>query len=135
MAIKRRSKVESTIPSSSMADIAFLLLIFFMVSTVFNVEKGLPVQLPRAEESKKVPKKGISHVWIDRRGRVVIDDMWFDMNNVRHAMERKMAIDPAIVTSLMVDKDCAYINVANLMEELKWARALRVNFSTRPEQK
>ena len=99
MAIKRRSKVESTIPSSSMADIAFLLLIFFMVSTVFNVEKGLPVRLPRAEESKKVPKKGISHVWMDSQGRVVIDDMWFEMTNVRHAMERKMTLDPAIITS------------------------------------
>lgn len=134
MAIQRRSKVESTIPASSMSDIAFLLLIFFMVSTVFNTEKGLPVQLPRAEESKKVPKKGISHVWMDSRGRVVIDDMWFEMANVRHAMERKMAIDPATVTSLMVDKNCPYQHVSELMMELRTARALRVNFSTRPER-
>ena len=55
------------------------------------------------------------------------------MSNVRNAMERKMILDPAIIASLMIDKECPYIHVSRLMVQLRKARALRVNFSTRPE--
>ena len=37
------------IPTASMADIAFLLLIFFMSTTMFKVEDGLPIEMPKAE--------------------------------------------------------------------------------------
>jgi biopolymer transport protein ExbD len=135
MAISRRSKVDSSIPSSAMGDIAFLLLIFFMVSTVFDTEKGLPIQEPRAEQALKVPKSGVMHVWMDSRGIVVIDDMRYEMNVVHQALQLKMAADPSLISSLKVDKDAAYHNVSDLMIELRTARSLRVNFSTRPDNR
>ncbi|RMH71623.1 MAG: biopolymer transporter ExbD [Gemmatimonadetes bacterium] len=135
MAFGRRAKVDSSIPSSAMGDIAFLLLIFFMVSTVFDTEKGLPIQEPRAEEAKKVPKSGVMHIWMDARGTVVIDDMRYNMDVVHQAMQLKMAADPSLIASLKVDKDAPYRNVSDLMIELRKARALRVNFSTRPDKR
>ncbi|MEE8175736.1 MAG: biopolymer transporter ExbD, partial [Gemmatimonadota bacterium] len=54
---KRRSGVSSDIPSSSMADIAFLLLIFFMVTTVFRKEKKRHIDWVDAEATKKIDEK------------------------------------------------------------------------------
>ena len=45
-----RKKEETEIPTASMADIAFLLIIFFMVTTVFSATKGLDFKLPKDEE-------------------------------------------------------------------------------------
>ena len=53
---KRPVRVEAWIPTASTADIAFLLLIFFMATTIFRMENGLPVTLPRAEAGVPVPR-------------------------------------------------------------------------------
>src|ERR671910_390333 len=52
--LKRKSKAASEIPSSSLADMAFLLLIFFMVSTTFRKEQDRDVTFPEAEATKKM---------------------------------------------------------------------------------
>jgi biopolymer transport protein ExbD len=53
MRIKKKGLVSSEIPTASMADIAFLLIIFFMVTAVFSMTRGLDYELPKKE---KVPK-------------------------------------------------------------------------------
>jgi biopolymer transport protein ExbD len=65
-----REKVEATIPTASMADIAFLLLIFFMVTTTFRAETGLQVIIPQVEAAEKMPTKDLSHIWISKNGIV-----------------------------------------------------------------
>jgi biopolymer transport protein ExbD len=50
MRVRRSSSTDSAIPTSSMADIAFLLIIFFMVTAVFSATKGLEMRLPPDDE-------------------------------------------------------------------------------------
>ena len=54
MKFARKSRVGATVPTASMADIAFLLLVFFMVSTVFVRYRGLKIELPDAEKIEKL---------------------------------------------------------------------------------
>ena len=56
--MKKRIKA-GEIPSGSMADIAFLLLIFFLVTTTIDMDKGLGLVLPPKGEEKEIPKKNI----------------------------------------------------------------------------
>jgi biopolymer transport protein ExbD len=79
---KRESKVENNVPTSSMADIAFLLLIFFMVTTIFKLEDGLTVTLPRAETAAKQKRERIMRVWIDAAGNVSIQDKLVQVEQV-----------------------------------------------------
>ncbi len=63
--LQKKSKVSDEIPTASMADIAFLLLIFFLITTVFDEEKGLPIVLPEAQaEEVEVSQKNIIHFLI-----------------------------------------------------------------------
>ena len=59
MKFRRKSGVESKISTSSMPDIIFMLLIFFMVTTVLREFSGLPVTLPKAERIEKLESKDI----------------------------------------------------------------------------
>ncbi len=81
MAIKgggfeRKSQASSDIPSSSLADIAFLLLIFFMVTTVFQADRQRPIEWPEAEAAQKIDEKqkNILNVWMERDGSIFIND-------------------------------------------------------------
>ena len=131
MKFTSKSKVTEKIPTASMADIAFLLLIFFMLSTVFKQYQGLPIQLPRAQKTMKIEtKRNITHVWTTAQGRVAIDDMLVDMPSIRTIMYNKRVTNPKIIVSLKTDWRARYGVVAEVMEELKRADALRVNFAT-----
>ena len=126
-----KAKVTEKIPTASMADIAFLLLIFFMLSTVFKQYQGLPIQLPRAQKTQKIEtKRNISHVWTTASGRVAIDDMLVDIPSIRTIMYNKRVANPKIIVSLKTDWRAEYGVMADVMEELKRADALRVNFAT-----
>jgi len=136
MKFSRKSSVGSVIPTSSMADIAFLLLIFFMVTTVFKIYHGLDVFLPRAEATQKIEtKKHLCHIWVNTRGEVSIDDMIVQTPMVYPVMLEKMRDNPRIIVSIKADQNARYGVLSNVMEELKRAQALRVNFATDRESK
>src|SRR5918996_5968737 len=82
--LKRKSKAASEIPSSSLADMAFLLLIFFMVSTTFRKEQPRAVTFPEAEATKKMDdaRKDVLHVFVERDGEVFINDQNIPMPQV-----------------------------------------------------
>lgn len=70
--LKRRPRAVGGIPTASMADIAFLLLIFFLVTTVFEDEKGLPVVLPEKTEEVQVPEGDVLQIMIRSDGNIEI---------------------------------------------------------------
>ena len=136
MAFERRAKVELGIPTASMADIAFLLLIFFMVSTTFAKYRGLQVVLPEAEKVQRIEtRRNIVHIWISADGRISVDDMLMDAEKLAVVMSEKMRKNPRIIVSLRVDERTPYGKVSEVIQALRRADALRVNFATRKERK
>ncbi|MCD4733477.1 biopolymer transporter ExbD [bacterium] len=75
MAFKRKSKVSAEIPSSAMSDIAFLLLVFFMTTTIFNVEKGIPVQLPQPGPPTEIKQNVVVTVKVAQDGSIYLDSV------------------------------------------------------------
>jgi len=134
MKIEAKSKGGARIPTASMADIIFLLLIFFMSVTVFKQFQGLRVELPPAKATKKIERKRmITHIWIDAQNHVNIDDMMVNLEQVSSILRQRMAENPATVVSVRADGRSKYGVVARLLEKLKEANALRVNFATLTE--
>lgn len=72
MKIKSRLSTESAVPMAAMADIAFLLIVFFMLTSTFAKDTGLDISLPTAQTSQDLPKRDIT-VHITRSGEVHIN--------------------------------------------------------------
>ena len=98
MKLNRKVKISSDIPTASMPDIIFMLLIFFMVTTVLREYSGLDVELPKAKRIQKLKsKRHTAHIWVSKQGQISIEDKLVRSGNVRHIMYTKRAADPQLM--------------------------------------
>ncbi len=125
----RSAKKEPSIPTSSMGDIVFLLLIFFMVTTVFRKETGLPVELPRAEAGEEADRELVSNIYIDRTGRISVDDRLVQVRHIADLFGQKIDENPQLIVAFKTDAITPYGTVSDVMEELKEVNAVRVLFN------
>ncbi len=130
MDLKRKEGSGAKIPTSSMADIAFLLIIFFMVTTIFKLEEGLPISLPRSEAGEKIPREKIAHIWVDAVGTIAIDDLVVGMSDIEPLVLAKLRENPALIIAFNTDSNAPYGVLDDAMEQLKRANALSVSFTT-----
>jgi biopolymer transport protein ExbD len=141
---KKKVKTQQGIPTASLPDIIFMLLIFFMVSTVLR-ETTIQVRtlLPRAEALTKIDQKRlVSYMYVgpeklsgNRVGdtAVQIDDAMIDeIGNIRTVMYRKLLEQPKLIVSLRVDQESEMGIVLDVQQELREAGTLRINYSTKP---
>jgi biopolymer transport protein ExbD len=130
---QRKSKVASEIPTASMADIAFLLLIFFMVSTTFRREQDRHLMFPKAEATQKQDekRKNILHIWIEPDGAVYINDTAVPMDMVADVvLPLYRESDRRLLISIRGDRDVPYRFINTLTMQLQQANAVRVFFHT-----
>ncbi len=134
ISIQKKSKMKIGIPTASMPDIIFQLLIFFMVSTVLREYTGLKVSLPEASKIEKLPtKRHVTTIWVDRFNNVVDDDVTVKkVSDLRTIVYNKLVADPQLIVSLRVDKDADMGIISDIQQELRKANALRVNYSALP---
>jgi biopolymer transport protein ExbD len=135
--LKRKSKAASNIPSSSLADMAFLLLIFFMVTTTFRKEQKRDVVFPDAEATQKLeePRKDVLHVYVETDGAIYINDRLVPVENVSGVVAPLWLENRGLVVMLRSDRDVAYSRIDNILKELQAAGAVRVAFYTNLEQR
>ena len=134
---QRKSGASEEIPSSSMADIAFLLLIFFMVSTVFRKEDEQPIDWATAEATEKIDekRKNILHLWVDPEGTVFINDNIVPYESIAGVVRPIYAENRSLVVAIRGDRDVPYQQINTITEQLKQSGAVRVTFATRVEQR
>ena len=132
MKFRRKSGVESKISTSSMPDIIFMLLIFFMVTTVLREFSGLPVTLPKAERIENLEsKRHTSDIWVSKDGLISIEDKLYNNQDVRHVMYEKRASNPQLTVSLKADQSARMEIISDIHNELRKADALKLNYSTK----
>ncbi len=132
MKLRRKTQISTDIPTASMPDIIFMLLIFFMVTTVLREYSGLPIELPRAKRIEKLKsKRHTSHIWVSKEGMVSIQDKLHSVDNIRHIMYEVRAADPLLTVSLKADKSAKMGLISEIHNELRKADALKLNYSTK----
>ena len=132
MKFSRKTKISSEIPTSSMPDIIFMLLIFFMVTTVLREYSGLPVNIPKAEKIEKLKgKRHTAHIWVSKEGLISINDRLFAVEDVAKIMYDKRVSDPQVIVSLKADEEAKMGLISSKHEELREADALKLNYSTK----
>ncbi len=129
---KKTQKASAQIPTASMPDIVFMLLLFFMVSAVMKQYTGLPVNLPTAHKIEKLPgKHNVLHIWIDKEGHISIDDKLVGLGAVKNIVYNQLVKNPRIIVSMKIDKDSDMGAVMDIQQELRKANALRINYSAK----
>jgi biopolymer transport protein ExbD len=129
MLVEKRKSKDSEIPTSSLADIAFLLLIFFLVTTTIDVDKGIGLALPPKGETKEVHKKNIANLSVNAQGEVLIDDNIVQVNMIKNIIQSKIAANPLITVSVKTDKDTDYWVFIKVLDQLKQANASRISLA------
>ena len=128
----RKTTLSSEIPTASMPDIIFMLLIFFMVTTVLREFSGLPIEIPKAKRIEKLKsRRHTSHIWLSKEGLISIEDRLFNMENIRNIIYDKRVADPQIVISLKADESARMGLISGIHNELRKADALKLNYSTK----
>lgn len=88
---ERQQKVSAEIPSASMADVAFLLLIFFLVVTTFDTDTGIGLVLPPPPQENQAPPKindrNLLDILVNAQGLVLIDDQLTAMSQVKRKVK------------------------------------------------
>ena len=133
MKFNRKSQVKSEIPTASLPDIVFMLLFFFMVTTVLRVFTGLEVELPDAETIQKIEsRRHTSYLWIHRSGIMSFNDFVVDPDDdtLYQIAYKYLTEDNQLIMSLKYDELVPFELVAKANNELRKAGALRVNFAT-----
>jgi len=132
--LQRKSRVSDDIPTASMADIAFLLLIFFLTTTVFEEEKGLPIVLPEAAaEQVEVSQKNIIHFIVQPDGSIVIRrgestaEQVVTYSQIEGIMRQEIGNNPEIISAVKTDPDAPYRHMINVLDELQKANAQRIS--------
>jgi len=133
--LKRRKRVEAEIPSASMADIAFELLIFFLVATTFDVDTGIGLVLPPAAETTeqvKVKQSDIAKLLVNAAGEVLLDGELITVPQIRETIKNKIKQNPKLIISIKTARETSYSRYIEVLDELKLAyNDLREEYSLR----
>ena len=132
MKFRKKSEIKSEISTASMPDIIFMLLVFFMVTTVLREFEGLPLTLPSAKKIEKLEsKRNTTHVWVSKAGLVSIDDKRVPIPAIRNVIYAKIAENPKLIISLKADRDTPMKVITNVQQEFRHANALKVNYAAK----
>lgn len=132
--LKRKSRVSDEIPTASMADIAFLLLIFFLVTTVFAEDRGLSLVLPEKQtEEIEVNPKNIITFYVVGNGVVQLrrgdspDKQTINYDQVEAVARQELAANPRLIVSVKTSPDARYVDMVNVLDEVKLAGSTRIS--------
>lgn len=142
---KKSASTKQEIPTASMPDIIFILLVFFMVVTVMRTTDLLVLlRIPQAEAVEKIDQKRlIQYVYLgpellegggQGETAVQVDDALVpDLSQLRQMMFRRLREEPRTIVSLRVDREVETGDLYDVQQELRETEALRVNYSTNRE--
>ena len=112
-----------------MADIAFLLLVFFLVTTTISMDKGINIILPAEGSTKDVNKDDIINIALAADGSVVFNEKLKKMHEIKSLVEREIVKNKNIIFSVKTSPRADYQDYIFLLDELKKARATKISIA------
>jgi len=121
---RKKKKVPVEIPTSSMADISFLLLLFFLVTTVIDIDTGIDLVLPpwvENAEQVQVKSSNIANLLVNEVGDVLLDEKIIGVPQIKDEMVARIKANPKLIISYKTVRDTPYNIYISVMDQLKLA--------------
>lgn len=132
--LQKKSKVSDKVPTSSMADIAFLLLIFFLVTTVFPKDKGLAIVLPEPnEDTVEINPKNLMFFLVQPGGRIEVKRgeseqiQAITANQVEGVWRTDFALNENLIAVVQTHPEAAYRHMIDVLDGLQSAGADKIS--------
>ncbi|MFH2054166.1 MAG: biopolymer transporter ExbD, partial [bacterium] len=109
---KKKKGALGEITMASTSDVAFLLLIFFIVTTIFAAEQGLTLVLPgkqkEEDDTVRVAEKNIATLFVQADNSITLDKRPIMVNGIKNAIEDRLLGNPKLVVVLKVHPEADY---------------------------
>ncbi|MCA9774030.1 MAG: biopolymer transporter ExbD [Myxococcales bacterium] len=115
----RREREDPTINITSLIDVVFLLLIFFMVSTTFVVAPGIKVNLPKTESKEMAREKQEMTIAITKDGRVFLEGHQLSLDALRRRFAERAAKSVEDLIIIQADESVPHGKVVAVMDLAK----------------
>jgi len=130
----KRRKIQSGVPSASLADIAFVMLFFFLSTTKFDQKYGLGIVLPgpTTEETQRVriQDENLTRILVSREGIVAVNNETLTLSELEARVRFLVRENPQMVFILRTDRQSRYVHMVDVLDRLRLAGAQRINLST-----
>ena len=130
--LKTRRRPLQEINSSSMADIAFLLLVFFLVTTTISMDKGISLILPAEGNELEVNKKNIVEILVNQSGKVLMGNTPVLIKNIQSKAQKLMDSNPKLIFSVQTTNETKYKSYIKVLDQLKLAGASKISIANPP---
>lgn len=125
----KRKKASPSIPVSSMADIAFLLLVFFMVTSVLDSDPDVPIMLPEVQGGEQLKEK-ISNIYLGGDKSVHYNTMKMSLPEAINHVRAKIISNPEMKVLIHADRNIPFSEVDAVFEKLKEIGATKISLVT-----
>jgi len=126
---KNKKREDVDVPQGSLADISFLILIFFMVSTTINMDKGIGIILPGEGEEKEIYEENITNVMVDPKGTVLLDEKQVKMGNLANELRQILNNKPDMIFSVKTHPKTQYQDYVDVLDKLKAVKAKNISIA------
>src|SRR6266496_385515 len=133
MAIQIRNKIPADIPTASMADIAFLLIIFFMLTSVYSSNLGLEYGLPKNEDPVNVQPLESMHILISGPGQYTIDRKAATLEQIAGYIDTKLKQNPKKPVIVQTNGNVPYYVTIEMLDLCKQLKVENVSIPTSSE--
>lgn len=140
MKVGRKRKAKAEIPTSSMSDIAFLLIIFFMATTKFDVKEGIKLVLPAAApegtqqaETIQLGDDKMTRFQINADGSITVNKLEprkIDNAELDSIIQQKLRINDQMIFKVITDREAQYNEMIRVVDRLKAQKAEKISLST-----
>jgi biopolymer transport protein ExbD len=139
---KKKHRVGVRMDMTPMVDVAFLLLTFFMLTTVFSKPQTMEINLPPDAETKiEVAESNLYTVRVDADGTIYVASgtealKKLEFKDLRSTLIERLRVNPKMITLIKVDREGKYTMMVDLMDELNLANITRFTLAPMlPEDK
>ena len=129
MMLENKRTREAEIPTASLADIAFLLLTFFLVTTSLNTDKGLGLTLPAKGKAKPIPKQNIASLLINNQGEVMLDEERVEVNQIKDIIKNRLAQNENLIVSIKTASQTRYQDFIKVLDQVQMANATKISIA------
>jgi biopolymer transport protein ExbD len=118
-----------------MIDIVFFLLVFFMISTLsMTINRGLPVNLPKAASSQRDLRETFN-ITVTREGEIFLNKEPVTLPDLAHRVKMGLEKDAELLAIITADDHALHGAIVDVMDEIRLAGVSRLAIAVNPERR